>query len=283
MNQNYGFSANYGTALTTTQTANYGTQNPGPTNVTPFMAETIRGEMMGTASDGSSLAAYSPIVHAIPIEVRTPKENMFVPEGTLLALFNGEQNVAQECTVAGEFIMQGCVSGFAVKIPFTFPNASKWIRRIAPTASGLNGVPGQKKFADTVSIAFKSVTRVLIRGHRIWHKKGSETKVWRPGQHLYAFVDFHSVTPPHTVEIILLTDINSFREFMKDQPDHQGLFMCPSATSITTNLDDSSIDNLQGVFSQVFKLGTIVLPCHVEDHNMEEYCYVNLSSTQSVV
>lgn len=270
MDQNYGFTANYGTPLTTSQTANYGTQNPGPTNVTPFMAETVRGEMMGTASDGSSLAAYSPIVHAVPMKIRTKDENTFVPEGTLVSVIDGKMRSAQHCTSSEDYVLVGVCNGAKIDIP-NGDDETTSIKRIVPTASGCNGSSSKKEFVDTVSLAFKSVTRVRIRDHKIWYAKDRPT-MWRPGQNLYAVVDYGDGIN----QICLFTDIKAFRAYV-------------AATGVPLFTNKIPIENtetavtLTGPLSRAFKIGTLVLPCNVGDHNMEDHCYVNLCSTQSIV
>ena len=97
----------YGTSLTTTVTSGYGTQNPGPGSITPFMGSTPQGEMLGTASDGSSLAAYAPIVHTMPCKIHTKNPKQFVPEGTLMTLISCKncKRVHSDCVTGDDFVL----------------------------------------------------------------------------------------------------------------------------------------------------------------------------------
>ena len=277
MNQNYGFTAGYGTPLTTTQTANYGTQNPGPTAVTPFMSETVRGEMMGTASDGSSLAAHSPIVHAIPVKIMTPPGKHFIPEGTLMLLTHGlrpDQTItqaAQNCKSSEDYVIYANAPGSAMVGPGPIVNnwADNPIKRIIPTASGCHNEDKTNNdgFVDVVAFAWKSVTRInLDSSTDVFFERGCTPDIIRPGQPLYAAV--HLVEQYDTVDeyirsanVHLFTNISLFRQRLN-----------------INHVNDVHIE--QGtVYSKVFKLGTVTLPC---DTSNDLWIYVNLCANQNI-
>jgi len=104
MNQNYGVAANYGDSLTTREVSGYGTLNPGPGRITPLMGGVSHGEMMGTASDGSSLASYAPIVHGMQVVMGSPIPP-FVREGTVVLIATTDKcKPAAECTTQTDYV-----------------------------------------------------------------------------------------------------------------------------------------------------------------------------------
>lgn len=210
MQENYPMDSGYGTAFTTSVTPGYGTINPGPGSIPSFMGAAPRGEMMGTASDGSSLAAYAPIVHAMPTRLFTNKGRRFVPEGTLLRIYSlgtrgdNSKMAHADCASGDDYVLLGLESGvkdastdagvtFNVSglEPDYFDNLTPFYR---PTASGSNG-GGTKldtNYVDTISLALQSVTRVRLEGIR---PPGQAT--WAAGTAIYVQddgTDFHLST-----------------------------------------------------------------------------------------
>jgi len=113
MNQNYGFGADYGTSLITHEVSGYGTLNPGPGTAQPLMDGPLHGEVMGTASDGSSLASHAPVVHAMQVQFPgAPDHGRFVNEGTVVLLVSDEAcTPAEECDNQDKFVAKAYVHG----------------------------------------------------------------------------------------------------------------------------------------------------------------------------
>lgn len=202
MQQNYPVNGGYGTDFTTSVTSGYGTINPGPSSVPPFMGAAPRGEMMGTASDGSSLAAYAPIVHAMPTLLFPKGPKTFVLEGTLLRLYaignDGNSKTAHaDCVTGDDFVLVGTESGvadndttFNVNLLGEGKTGGK-TPFYRPTASGSHGTgtAGSTHYVDTISLALQSVTRVRLEGVR-----PNATETWPAGSCIYVHDDKTTIT-----------------------------------------------------------------------------------------
>lgn len=92
---------NYGSSFTQSVTSRYGSINPGPSTVPAFTSFTDgqinAAEMLGTASDISNNAQYTPIVHTVMVKIGSRegeiKEGTFLREGDLVVAFNDHSSV----------------------------------------------------------------------------------------------------------------------------------------------------------------------------------------------
>ena len=201
MQQNYPVAGNYGTSFTTSVSSGYGTENPGPQNIEGFMGAVPHGEMMGTASDGSSLAAYAPIVHAMPTRLFCANHKQFIPEGTLLRIYSvGDSNSSKtahaDCTMGDEYVLIGHESG--VKDDSATWSVSGLDESLKtgrspfyrPTASGSHGSKSAEEtdYVDTVSLALQSVTRIRLE------KVKPQSETWAAGTCIYVRDDQTNIT-----------------------------------------------------------------------------------------
>jgi len=147
-----------------------------------FMDAAPRGEAMGTAADGSSLAAHTPIVHAFPIRFET--DNKAIPEGTLLQLYARRKQAdvnckrsATDCTEGQHYVLTGrCTGSKGGSNDF----ATRALVFYRPTASEVHAPPNSEgPFVQTASLALQSVTRIALDGIR-----GKATK-FSPGQRVF--------------------------------------------------------------------------------------------------
>ncbi|WP_341247250.1 hypothetical protein [Nereida ignava] len=168
MNQNYGVAAKYGDSLTTREVSGYGTLNPGPGRITPLMGGVSHGEMMGTASDGSSLASYAPIVHGM--QVVMGGSNRFVVEGTVVLVHTDDRcKTAAECTTQTDYVAQ------ALQHNDPMPQSP----RISGAHVVVSGAHVYPETAVMLSMAVQSVVTVQL------DTVASSTESWDAGDIIY--------------------------------------------------------------------------------------------------
>ena len=172
MQQNYDFPGGYGASLVTRAVPDYGTLNPGPAAVEPLMGGAMHGEMMGTASDGSSLASYAPVVHAMQVKL-PPVQNTprFMREGTVVALaVDSDCVAAANCDTQDKYVAKAYANKDACQDTTVFQTACVVV----------SGASVHDDSAVMLSMALQSTVTVQLDT-----VERDDTETWAAGDLIY--------------------------------------------------------------------------------------------------